>query len=220
MKNLVVTGTGRSGTGYVAEILRHAGVSCGHEAVFTPGTVLRGDVPDWTGYDAESSWLALPSLGAFRMRHGGAVVLVVRHPVETVRSFLDLGVFDRVDDYSEAIAKTTPVTMGEEDARSRALAHWVNWNYYSARFADEILRVEDLHPLAFAPYVAALGANPERLLAAFDEVPRDVNSKTESKTPVDPDAWRGARRVIRKTAAGLARQFGYDDELLDAMEEE
>ena len=53
---VLITGTGRCGTGWMARALTAAGAPCGHEAAFTARG--HGDC-DWV---AESSWLAAPYL--------------------------------------------------------------------------------------------------------------------------------------------------------------
>lgn len=85
---LVVTGTGRCGTGYVSKVLERAGVRCGHETAYTP----HGEryVP---GLEAEASWLAVPYLSGLRKR-GVSVGMVYRHPAAVISSLVGIGFFD------------------------------------------------------------------------------------------------------------------------------
>ena len=77
---VVVTGTGRSGTGYGAEVLTRAGVKCGHEVVFQVGGVFaRANV------QAESSCVAAYYLDDLA-RDEVPVALVYRHPVAQLAS--------------------------------------------------------------------------------------------------------------------------------------
>jgi hypothetical protein len=79
MIDLLITGTGRCGTQFMAEWLTRSGVPCGHEAVFS----YRGytSQPDLV---ADSSWLAVPYLGLVTCR----IVHIVRNPLDVVRSFM------------------------------------------------------------------------------------------------------------------------------------
>ena len=61
MKRFLVTGCARSGTGYIATLLTALGVPCGHERVFNPLTLGKGDELLWPDASpGESSWLAAP----------------------------------------------------------------------------------------------------------------------------------------------------------------
>lgn len=69
----VIVGTGRSGTGYIAELLTSAGVKCGHENHWTVDNARRRPVP------IDASWLAvgrddLPPLVLAQYRDPLAVV--------------------------------------------------------------------------------------------------------------------------------------------------
>jgi hypothetical protein len=60
--SFVVTGVGRSGTGYTAKLLTRLGFPCSHEAVFFPaaeanrGKLFRDEPGPW----GEASWMAPP----------------------------------------------------------------------------------------------------------------------------------------------------------------
>jgi hypothetical protein len=87
-RNFVVTGCGRSGTNYTASLLSELGVRCGHEAVFTPFTTAFAGFGDWQG---DSSWLAVPFLGA--LPAGTVVLHQVRDPEAVVSSFVGIRFF-------------------------------------------------------------------------------------------------------------------------------
>lgn len=80
----IICGTGRCGTGYVARILRTAGLRCGHEKAFSAA----GWRPT-LDLDVEVSWLAWP----YTSEAEGPVVQLVRDPVHVINSFLALGFF-------------------------------------------------------------------------------------------------------------------------------
>lgn len=85
----VVTGVGRSGTGYMAALLSSIGFRCGHERVFTP---FLDRAPTRGTFSSDSSWLAGPFV---RQLPAGTVVLhQVRDPLAVVRSMLGTRFFD------------------------------------------------------------------------------------------------------------------------------
>lgn len=93
----LITGTGRCGTGCIAQVLCSAGVKCTHEQVFnTRGIdfakeciITRRSNPQW-GLDGESSWYA-----AFHLDNpildGITIVQLVRHPKDVIDSQLSMG---------------------------------------------------------------------------------------------------------------------------------
>ena len=94
-RHFVVTGSGRSGTGFIATVLADAGLRCGHEAVFHPRTTA------FTGFgdvDGDISWLAAPFVGG--LPAGTVVLHQLRDPVEVVSSWIGLRFLDRRGPYS------------------------------------------------------------------------------------------------------------------------
>ncbi len=84
----VITGTGRCGTGYAAEVLSSAGIACGHEEVFGP----EGGMEKARSSDAsqgDSSWLAIEYLDALRLERV-PIINLVRHPVAVVNSLVGM----------------------------------------------------------------------------------------------------------------------------------
>lgn len=77
----LITGVGRSGTGYMAQLMRDNGYACGHEGYYS----VRG-VPDHPLAEGESSWLSMPFLPI-----DVPTVHVVRHPLRVLESRLDSG---------------------------------------------------------------------------------------------------------------------------------
>lgn len=85
----IVTGCGRSGTGFLAESLRNSGVPCTHEKFFSSkGRVQQ--IEDIGSGECEASWYAAPYLQNVA---GLKVVHVVRDPVKVANSFYRLGLF-------------------------------------------------------------------------------------------------------------------------------
>lgn len=81
----IITGCGRSGTGYIADRLNNTGLSCGHENVFT----VNGPTRNFRNYDGDSSWFAAPYIG---QAYSSAKILhVVRDPLCVIESFHRIG---------------------------------------------------------------------------------------------------------------------------------
>ncbi len=91
MLGFVITGTGRSGTGYCAAVLRAVGVDCGHERIFRPGN---GSVGCMSALrtEGDASWLAVEYLPA--LKHEGVTIIhVVRNPLDVVSSLVGMRFF-------------------------------------------------------------------------------------------------------------------------------
>lgn len=77
----LVTGVGRSGTGYMAQLMRDNGYACGHEGYYS----VRGR-PSHPMLEGDSSWLSMPFLPV-----EVPTIHVVRHPLRVLESRLDSG---------------------------------------------------------------------------------------------------------------------------------
>jgi hypothetical protein len=114
----LITGTGRSGTVFMARLLTSVGIPCGHESIFDWRGIrwaekrLKGEEPlelsyasqtkwengnwkhlgNWLGDTksivAESSYMAAPFLKE-KLIEGVPVIHVLRHPVNVVQSFVN-----------------------------------------------------------------------------------------------------------------------------------
>jgi hypothetical protein len=165
---LVVTGTGRSGTGWCATVLNSAGIFTGHENVFTPKAAAGGLI-DWCEYVADASWLAVPRLPLMNVDS----CLVVRHPLEVVASMshIGFGVEPHVNQFT-AVAERAGMTPDLDGY----LRFWVSWNQQAMRHTYTVFRFEQLLD------------DPERLTHwakaryAPREVPGVVNDRDEWKT--------------------------------------
>ena len=125
---VVVTGTGRSGTGFAAQWLTSAGLPCGHEAFFS--------VLGWEGAQpqmrrrpelvAESSWLAVPWLDKPPLREA-LLVHQVRHPRRVIESCLRHPP-GTTPAYLEYLERHCPHVARFHDDLNKAAARWVYWN--------------------------------------------------------------------------------------------
>jgi len=138
--NLLITGSGRCGTGYVAMVLRSVGIRCGHEDVFgLAGWKHVQKVRD--SWQADSSWLAVPFLDCLT---GVKVVHLVRNPKDTINSMVNCRLFERPGfPYARWLRHYLPSVDDYEEVADKA-AHWyIEWNKCIEPFADVFHRVED-----------------------------------------------------------------------------
>lgn len=88
--NILVTGTGRCGTAYMAKILTTAGFTCGHEEIF--GFLVNTERLLCNPPVGESSWLSVPFLSSPWLRET-TLIHAVRNPLRTVRSLIEIKFF-------------------------------------------------------------------------------------------------------------------------------
>jgi len=124
----VVTGTGRSGTGFAAAWLTSAGLPCGHEAFFTI-----------TGYDgaikqmrrhpelvAESSWMAGAHLDKPQFEDA-LIIHQVRHPKKVAESCMRHPP-GTTPAYLAYLERKCPEVAKYPDDLNKAIARWIHWN--------------------------------------------------------------------------------------------
>ena len=158
----VVTGSGRSGTGYIAAVLSAAGIPCGHEGWFNP----QRDRAD--GLVGDSSWCAVPELAGYP----GLVWHQVRHPLAVIASLAKAPLWGPYADLAAPYVRDAGFgPFGPETAL------WVALNEASERRATLRWRVEDVDVDLVFDLAGRLGlaVDPEAVKAAVEGVPRDVN---------------------------------------------
>lgn len=155
MKQILVTGTGRCGTGYIARVLSSVDVNCTHERIWmwpTPNVdfaqrqyQLRDEHPEW-GWVGESSWLAVPFLDADFLQDV-IIVHLVRQPECVIRSHQ--GIMNWTlnnSNYTKGrkfIFQQVPELEHVEDYTERSAAFYLKWNRLIESYADVFHRVED-----------------------------------------------------------------------------
>jgi hypothetical protein len=200
----VITGTGRCGTGYMANALMYNRVRCGHETLFTPegkqpNPFLRGD----------SSWMAAPHLPAW----SGYVLHVVRNPLDVVNSFVGIGLFDESHDtaevlpYREYARQHAPEVFELEDPVERAMAWYVFWNRMIEPWAHKRVQVENVSGDDLYDVIRYAGAHhaPWEIAKNLAEVPKDVNSRPRADLTWDdlPDG------DLKDGLRAMGKAYGY-----------
>jgi hypothetical protein len=185
----VITGTGRHGSRYVADVLTASGIRTGHEKWWNSV----GAEND--GYVGESSWLAAPHLAEF----DGVVFHQLRNPLLVVNSLVKFPEPSRED----AVRRRTVSLCG--DPIEQAIQMVLHWRRIcdaasSARWRLEDFSGEIVMMIAKRVWCPVL---PTDVVEAITITPRDVNAHTSrprlewSDLPAGPETT-ALRRAAEK----------------------
>ena len=187
--SILVTGCGRSGTGYAAALLQAHGLDVGHEVL---------------GRHGMSSWLAAgcdrrQPIAHFAFPSEFAIVVhQVRHPLDVVRSWWPIR--NNVWSWARELVSPPP---GLSDLEERAY-YWLRWNQLAERFASYTYRLEALDS-EYPRWAKELQLEPNPGLLTV--VPRDVNGRRAHKIP--RVEWDDFRPELRTEVAAAAERYGY-----------
>jgi len=207
VRSLVFTGCGRSGTGWVAQVLAQAGFGATHEGVFQgrPGPDEQGPLlPD----TVESSWFAAPFVQGVPLTEV-AVVHLVRDPRDQIDSWLRAGAMSSPF-VKRFLKRWCPEMMRvKDDSLRAAMTYWLRWNERVERLAGLRLRIEDLDVPGLTTALADSGRvdDTERLRQAVLGVPRNYNSKGGKPRRLEWDDLPFG--LLKKGVMEYAREYGY-----------
>jgi hypothetical protein len=218
LRRFLVTGAGRSGTGYIANVLTALGCLTGHEDIFGPAKLTDADEILWPPeVPGDSSWLGAPYLDA--LPHGTLVLHQVREPVANARSSLRIRFFSTPSWYRSFAEQHAPaLRLGSEP--ERCLRYWLEWNRMAER-ARELpnleyfrYRLEDIDGEIVAAICARIGleATPARIAEVLAQLPRDYNTRGDKKQDED---WRWSELPpgeTKRAVERLAASYGYGAE--------
>lgn len=210
---VLVVGTGRCGTGYLAKCLEQSGIPCGHEAIFNHWKEERvRDRLLSSTLAAESSWAAAPFLAAEWLPPDVKVVHLTRSPLRVVKSFHDINFFSKGREQkplNQIVYRNTSIRPETQDRLASSVTHYFEWN---AMIADRLktagrpflrLHLEDL-----ASDFIARGALSSFLNTEI-ELPDEVtNRKVEEKNAQDTGGY-DADAALFKAASRHFGSFGY-----------
>lgn len=134
MTKFLITGCGRSGTGWAADLFTLLGFECTHEGQFNLAKKgpLRG---------AEASWLAIPHLGA--LEPSTRVLRIVRDPYSVVRSALARGLFATpVGPYEQYALKHCPPLRDAKDQLGYVIRWVALWDVPLVNHQHRILQAD------------------------------------------------------------------------------
>jgi hypothetical protein len=207
----VVTGSGRCGTKWMSKALTSAGVPCGHESVFgfNPEVVWPDDLV------ADSSWMAATRLDEVDV----PVLLMVRHPLAVVRSFVEIGFFaewDAGNPCHAPLRRAFPwVYDGYHHVQDRALAMWLALTTAALGRAEMVVRLDRIDADLFGRVLWWAGADESADAATvLDEVPpcnRHEESRQRTGVAYESSVF-SLDPVLAFRARELAAILGYQDE--------
>lgn len=211
-KTLIVAGIGRSGTGYLTELLSESGLNARHKYVFRGGRYANdGVLSDRVScarclnlLDVEVSGFAMPHLEEPAYR-GYPVAQLVRHPLAWLRSWSTkcyaasyverhLGFRPRQLRSTDLYTKRRAPKFEFENVMSRrrgaiedALRIWCEWNAYVAERASIWMRLEEIDLSALRSLAILAGAearfDEERAKQALEFTPLNFNSASYVSRP-------------------------------------
>lgn len=222
---ILVTGTGRCGTNFVANLLTSIGLPCGHEAFFGPKGIdfameaisdkqkpenseisKRGEIlSDGMKLVADSSYMAAPFIGEFDC----PVIHVVRNPIEVISSFLSKPFLYFMSPhptmpeyrfvYEEFIYKHLPELAQKMPKSDRAALYYIRWN----EMIEHSGRVELRHRIEDSPsaIVELIGHSGDFYFNSR------CNSFSLDKKRWNPNRIKDHR--IKKDLMDIMKRYGY-----------
>ncbi len=203
MLKFIVVGTGRCGTGYIANVLTRAGIPCGHEWIYCPAYRRSSRGSEIIG---DSSAQAVPFVPDF----DGYVLHQVRHPLRVIGSFIGFELFKdyRVHgDDGDFMAQHFTFTGNE---MYDVMRYYVEWNTRCER-PDRYLRykLEDIDRALVRRLADAIGepVDDAAIDQALTEVPRNTNTRNNHQPVTWADLPDGPLKddLVRMTV-----RYGYD----------
>ncbi len=223
MIDFVVTGCGRSGTGYASRIWTQLGLTCGHEALFNAAALRNEEMPDLDeaeNYCADSSWVATGILQRALVAFDRIKILhQVRNPVHVIRSLMGTRFFERTGPYTEyARLHLRDHIRDHDEPLVCCMKYWAEWN----RLAESLVRHHPVHTYR----VEALTASLLRKYAVWatsadisegecEEVLETTSKLTNSRKRDESITWESLPEGIDKISIhALAMFYGYTNEEL------
>lgn len=202
MTQFLVTGCGRSGTAWAAELFTALGYPCTHEGSFSYER--EGPLEG-----SDSSWLAMPHLD--NLPPATPIIHLVRDPYLVVQSAMAKGFLaDMTDPFALYATREWGLPSLQDDHLGRVIRWVLCWDIPLMLRARMVLRVESPPPTIADAVRYATGEvqDIDRVRAALESIGTQVNTSTEGVQPpsmeevlAHPDAYLIAHR---------AERFGYD----------
>lgn len=213
----LITGTGRCGTKFVSQLLTSAGVTCGHESIFSI------DIKDQPTLLADSSWLAAPSI--LSLNKDCKIIHLVRDPIKVISSLMKIRFFAlptamvgdsrwfQQYEYTKFVYKQFPGITTQHKELDKCVSFYICWNFLieemlkTRRYATIRYKIEDVDedPKKF---LTDIGVDPgDKEL--FNNKKADVVGHHEFKyceyTLADIK-----NNTLKKSLLSLAKEYGYN----------
>jgi hypothetical protein len=165
--DFVITGTGRSGTGYISRLLTAVGIRCGHEEWWNP---YNKRTPGLAG---DASWLAVPHLDGYQ----GRVFHQIRDPLKVISSLMN---GEMSEDYAEPYRtykqQHCPTGYTPDDLTS-TVQFVARWLQQIDLHTEDAWRLEDIDEAFLVDLAATLGRPIDPIAAkqAITAVPTTYN---------------------------------------------
>ena len=140
----VITGTGRSGTGFMFKLFWNNGFHCGHESVLVSPGNYASDI-EKTVLNAESSWLVAPHLKELKEAQPNVrIIHLIRTPISVIKSFIDIG-HDTSGIWRQRnldIVPFIPIKDSDNDVDIFS-QYYISWYNYIKPYADIVLNIDN-----------------------------------------------------------------------------
>lgn len=193
----------------MAQLLTAAGVNCAHEGAYNASALGK-----WGPQQrADSSWMAATALPL-----DVPVVLLVRHPLAVVRSWVEIGFFtvDSSNPTHGPLRRAAPWVYEHERPADMALAMWLALTAMTLAQAEMVIRLERLDTGGLARLLRWAGADPSTARATFRHViPVNQHQVMKGRVGVTHrPSWDGHDPDLARDARWLAEMLGYDPEVI------
>jgi hypothetical protein len=180
-----VTGLPRSGTGYIAEVLRRLQLDVGHEV---------------QGRDGMVAWKLTSGYLDHEVGADAVKLHQVRHPVNCIASMESL-----IDRNLQLIGDHVGIVDTDVRSVRFRMEAWVRWNARSGAWADHSYRVEAL-PEMWDEFCGWIGVAPR---AEALDVSTKTNARPGRSHPLTLDDLRAVDVALCDEVTELARKYGY-----------
>lgn len=203
---ILVTGSGRCGTGYMAKAFEAAsGLNFGHETVFTNSGMFLNRAGNLQG---DSSWMAAPYLPQLE---GSSVTVVhlVRHPLLVIGSLRGIQFFSRLDMHGEWLKWATRFTPGISCIPKEAVEAWFYfiWNSMIEYHSDYLLKIEDVR---LKTITSILKRAKIQVTDGYENRVGMISHKYNTR-PRANVTWDDIPEPYRSMVRRMGMRYGYDE---------
>jgi len=186
--DFLITGCGRSGTGYMSKLLIKNGFNCGHEHHYGFGQKAT--------FSSESSWLATPHINNHLNSN---IIRLIRNPINVIKSWVDLGVFRKKNEYVQYIINYIPdIDTKNKSEIINSTIYYIYWNrIFDELIKDNYYEIVHFDALIQKENVELFGKN----LSILNEI---VNEKKHGK-----------KDTPKTTITDILENEGYYDKVFD-----
>jgi hypothetical protein len=200
---LLITGCGRSGTAFIAKILRIVDLEATHEVLFNP---VRCSWPH-EHIGIESSWLAVPHL--HKLPLDVVVFHQLRNPFDVIRSLMGYDFFNRPESkaYRNFVYEHEPSIKKLTTDIDRCIAYWILWNTRVQKRAEFTYQLEELTPSRLRDFLSHAGTDVSlaALVSAFTQTGKMYNHRPRANCTAEQILGRPMGPRLER----VAKSFGY-----------